>query len=156
MPLFKGSEAKVSESKGIEARNSAQAAATENASDRRRSVRVHISMPILVRGHNGTQAFQEETVTVSVNAHGCMVRLATQLKKGQEVSLINPKTAEELPCSVIFLGQKEAGKMEVGVEFAEPSPVFWRISFPPEDWDPSERKRPMTSRPPNNPAPAKR
>lgn len=120
--------------------------------DRRRSHRVNIAMPLLVRGKKGGQAFEEETQTISVNAHGCMFRLATPVNRMQDVAIINTKTAEELPCKVTFLGQKENGKTEVAVEFAEPSPLFWRIAFPPENWDPAERKRPGGSRPPSQPA----
>jgi len=124
-------------------------APNEAGSDRRRSHRVNIAMPILVRGKT-SQPFQEQTHTVSVSAHGCVFRLAAQVKRLQEIAIVNSKTAEELPCKVTFLGQKESGKTEVGVEFSEPSPLFWRIAFPPEDWDPSERKRPGGSRPSPN------
>jgi len=105
-------------------------------------------MPVLVRGTHGSQKFEEEALTVSINANGCMVRLAAKVSRSQQISIINPKTAEELPCVVTFLGQKDGAKMEVGVEFTEPSPLFWRIAFPPEDWDPSERKRASAPRPP--------
>jgi len=67
--------------------------------------------------------------------------MTNRVARAQQISIVNPKTAEELPCSVNFIGQRDAGKMEVGIEFSEPSPLFWRIAFPPEDWDPSERKR---------------
>jgi hypothetical protein len=122
-------------------------------SERRRSHRVNISMPVLVRGKRGTQPFEEATHTISVSAHGCMVRLAAPVARAQEISVVNTKTAEELPCTVTFLGQKDGGKTEVGVEFAEASPLFWRIAFPPEDWDPSERKRSGGPRPPLTPLP---
>ena len=124
----------------------------EGAADRRRSHRVNIAMPVLVRGARGTQRFEEESQTVSVSAHGCNLRVANPLARGQEIALVNKKTAEELPCTVTFIGQKDAGKLEVGVEFIEPSPLFWRIAFPPEDWDPSERKRPGGARHPATPA----
>jgi c-di-GMP-binding flagellar brake protein YcgR len=123
----------------------------ESSTDRRRSHRVNIAMPLLIRGKNGTQSFEEQVHTISVNAHGCMMRVATQVARSQEVSIVNTKTAEELPCTVTFMGQKENGKTEVGVEFAEVSPLFWRIAFPPEDWDPSERKRSGGARPPVTP-----
>lgn len=114
----------------------------ETASDRRRTHRLQITMPVIVRGGTGTHAFQEETRTVSVNANGCMVHLAAQVTRSQHISIINPKTAEELPCKVTYIGQRDGNKTEVGLEFSESSPLFWRIAFPPEDWDPSERKRP--------------
>jgi PilZ domain len=125
----------------------------ESNSDRRRSHRVNISMPVLVRGTRGTQPFEESAQTISVSAHGCMVRMATPVARAQEIAIVNTKTAEELPCTVTFLGQKDNGKTEVGVEFAEASPLFWRIAFPPEDWDPSERKRSGGPRPPMTPLP---
>jgi PilZ domain len=125
----------------------------EGSSEKRRSLRVNIAMPVLVRGKKGTQPFEEATLTITVSAHGCMFRVANALTRGQEIAIVNKMTAEELPCTVTFLGQKDQGKMEVGVEFAEPSPLFWRIAFPPEDWDPSERKRSGTSHQPAGPLP---
>ncbi len=127
-----------------EIKDSAAPASGENASDRRRSHRVQIIMPVVIRGKNGQVPFTEETHTASVNAHGCMVRLAAKLARGQELSIVNPRTVEELACTVTFVGQKDAGKTEVGLEFVEPSPLFWRITFPSEDWDPTERKRHST------------
>lgn len=120
--------------------------ATEGPAERRRTHRIQIMMPVIVRGKNGAQPFQEDTHTVSVNANGCMVRMETRVTRTQHVSLLNPKTAEELPCTVSFLGQRHGARVEVGLEFVEPSPLFWRIAFPPEDWDPSERKRPSDPR----------
>jgi PilZ domain len=125
----------------------------DSNSERRRSHRVNIAMPVLVRGKKGTQAFEEEALTISVSAHGCMVKIGTPVARSQEIAIVNKKTAEELPCTVTFLGQKDSGKTEVGVEFAEPSPLFWRIAFPPEDWDPSERKRSGTPHMPSTQLP---
>ena len=110
----------------------------------RRTQRVQIAMPVLVRGAR----FEEATSTVAVNAHGCLVMLKAPVSRDDEVSLINPKTAEELPSKIVSLGKPEDGKIPVGIEFAEPSPLFWQINFPPDDWlTSSERKRPGTSTP---------
>jgi hypothetical protein len=125
----------------IEKKTSMPVAAGNAQPERRRTQRVRIAMAVLVRAKSGNHSFEEETQTVSVNAHGCMVRLAARVTRDQHISIVNPKTAEELPCTVTFIGQADAGKMEVGIEFDEPSPRFWRIAFPPTDWDPSERKR---------------
>jgi hypothetical protein len=120
----------------------------DSSADRRRTHRIQITMPVIVRGKSGTHPFEEETQTVSVNANGCMVRIEARVARAQHVSLINPKTAEELPCNVTFIGQRHGSRTEIGLEFIEPSPLFWRIAFPPEDWDPAERKRPSGSRTP--------
>ncbi|HXW17837.1 MAG TPA: PilZ domain-containing protein [Candidatus Acidoferrales bacterium] len=111
-------------------------------SERRRTQRVHIAMPVRVRGKIGTQTFQEETTTASVNAHGCMVHMAQSMGRGQQVTLFNHANDQELTCTVTFLGPKDRGKTEVGLEFLEASPRFWNMHFPPDDWDPAERKRP--------------
>jgi len=105
-------------------------------------------MPVLVRGKAETLPFEEETKTAAVNANGCSFLLKTRVTQGQQISLVNLKTAEELPCHVAFVGQGEADRLEVGVEFTEPSPLFWRISFPPEDWDPARRKLPAKTEKP--------
>src|ERR1700730_15523997 len=100
-----------------EIKPSVPGAPVESAAERRRTQRVLIAMPVLVRGGSGTKAFEEETTTVSVSANGCLVRLGQQVARGQEIAIVNPKTAEELPSSVTFIGLKEGGKAEVGVEF---------------------------------------
>jgi hypothetical protein len=129
-------------------------AAAESGSERRRTQRVHIAMTVIVRAKEAKPPFEEKTQTVSVNANGCLIRLQNPINRGAKVFLVNPNTTEELPCTVMFLGKKDGGKTEVGIEFSEASPLFWRISFPPEDWDPSERKRPTNS--PSSPPPTKR
>jgi len=111
-------------------------------SEARRSQRIQITMPLVVRGAN----FKELTTTVSVNAHGCRVMLEAKVMRGDQIWLINPKTVEEMPSTVVFLGSPEDGKVPVGVEFSEPSPLFWQIHFPPDDWLTSaERNRPDTN-----------
>jgi hypothetical protein len=107
----------------------------------RRTQRVRIGMSVEIRGKEGEQSIQEKTKTITVNANGCLVLLAAKVKRGQTLTIINPQTQEELSSTVIFLGDYNSGKSEVGLEFSEPSPKFWRIAFPPNDWDPNERKR---------------
>ncbi|MGB0037082.1 MAG: PilZ domain-containing protein [Candidatus Acidiferrales bacterium] len=119
--------------------------------ERRQTQRVQIAMPVVVRGKHGEKNFEEEATTISINAHGCMVMIAAELVRAQQISLVNAKTAEELPCTVVFIGRRSEGKTEVGFKFAEPSPLFWRIAFPPENWDPSERKRAAPPRPHTGP-----
>jgi hypothetical protein len=121
----------------------------DNTAQRRRSQRVQIAIPVLVRGKSGNQNFEEAAQTVLVSAHGCMVHLAATVVRAQPISIVNAKTAEEMPCEVAFAGRKDAeGKTDVGIKFAEPAPLFWKITFPPEDWNPSERKLPDAPKPP--------
>ncbi|MGH9683484.1 MAG: PilZ domain-containing protein [Candidatus Acidiferrales bacterium] len=116
-------------------------APTDTGADKRRTQRVQIAMPVIARGKSAGQNFDETTTTVTVNAHGAMLLLQARVARGDKVTILNPKTTEEMPCTVVFIGQREGTRTQVGVEFAEPSRIFWRINFPPEDWNPSQRKK---------------
>lgn len=103
---------------------------------RRRSQRVFLSVRVIVRSENAPQnaTFEEETQTMVVNVHGALILLAAKVIKGQKLRMTNRATKAEQLCQVASLGPKSEGKTQVGVEFLKPSPDFWQISFPPEDW----------------------
>jgi len=101
---------------------------------RRRSMRVLLSVPVVVSGKAANNSFVEETRTLVVNAHGALVTLAARVVTSQTVMVSNRITQETVECRIVFLGNAQAGKTQVGIEFAKPSPKFWRIDFPPEDW----------------------
>ena len=105
-------------------------------SSRRRSQRVLVSVPITVSSEGGNRdaAFEEETQTLVVNAHGAMVALSAKVVKGQTLRMKNRATQEEQQCKVAYLGPASGGKGQVGVDFTSSAPDFWRIAFPPEDW----------------------
>jgi hypothetical protein len=102
----------------------------------RRSQRVIVNVPVTVLTHGGNKdaAFEEETQTLAVNAHGAMIAIGKKVTKGQTLKLRNRVTQEEQICKVVYLGATLGGKVQVGVEFAEKAPDFWRIAFPPENW----------------------
>ena len=102
---------------------------------RRRSMRVLLSVPILVSGKTASnQDFKEETRTLVVNAHGALIALAAQVTAQQSVTLSNKATQQSIDCRVVHLGSAQAGKTQVGLEFVKPSGKFWQIDFPPDDW----------------------
>ena len=114
---------------------------------RQRTTRVRINIPVFIYGNNESgPPFKEITQTISVNASGCLIELATPVVKEQPLLLTNLKTDEEMACKVVTLGNASNGKTEVGLRFAQPSPRFWGIGFPPEDWDPALRKRPTPTK----------
>jgi hypothetical protein len=112
----------------------------------RRSQRVLLNMPIIVRTEAGPRGtgFTEETQTLVVNAHGALIAVAGRLEQGQTFYIANRVTHEEEQCRVIYVGPVTAGKAQVGIEFAKPSPDFWRITFPPEDWVTPESTAPTS------------
>ena len=103
----------------------------------RRSHRVMLSIGIVITGDrlNGRR-FSEETFTSVVNAHGALILLAEDVMRGQLIFIRNVKSGEEIQAEVVDMGESVAatGRSEVAIEFIEPSPRFWRIAFPPEDW----------------------
>lgn len=104
----------------------------------RRSQRLLLRIPVLVRGLKaGEEPFQEESHTMVVNAHGALLLLAAEVRTGQELVLKNRTTQDEQTCKVVYLGPADSGKVQVGVEFTQPAPNFWRVSFPPENWNPA-------------------
>jgi len=104
-------------------------------SGQRRSQRVILSVAVTVRAEGDRDgSFEEETHTMVVNAHGALIGLAHKVEKGQKLQLKNRATKIELDCQVTYLGPLTGNKTQVGVEFIKPSPHFWHIAFPPEDW----------------------
>ena len=108
-----------------------------NLSPRRRSQRVLMQLAVRIRGTDAQgRKFEEDASTLAINAHGALVLLQARLTKGISVQMQHKQTHEEQECRVAFLGPARAGQREIGLEFSEPRPTFWRVTFPPEDWSP--------------------
>jgi hypothetical protein len=106
-----------------------------SAGVRRRSQRVLMQVPVRVRGTDSQgNSFEEESETLAINAHGALTLLNARVTSGSKILLQHKRTQEEQECHVVFLGPVRAGKAEIGLEFSEPRPTFWRVAFPPEDW----------------------
>jgi len=104
---------------------------------RRRSQRVLMQVGVRVRGKDAQgNDFEEGTETLAINAHGALILLSARVISGGIVHMKHNKTGEEQECHVAFLGPVRSGRAEIGVEFTTPSPNFWRVAFPPEDWSP--------------------
>jgi hypothetical protein len=101
----------------------------------RRSQRVLIAVPIsVVLSRPSQKPITEKANTLVVNAHGALLLLAMKLFAGDSITLTNPQTDEQQPARVVYLGPQQSDKQEIGIEFVKPSPLFWRIAFPPSDW----------------------
>lgn len=102
---------------------------------RRRSQRLLLKIPVVVLVPSPKkESLREETNTLAVNAHGALLILGAKVELGTRLIVQNPRSREEQPCKVVYLGPTVGGKTQVGVEFEQPAPHFWNISFPPEDW----------------------
>jgi hypothetical protein len=103
----------------------------------RRSQRLYVQIRVRVQGHlQDKTPFTEETVTLVVNAHGALVRLDAETQLGQTVVLQIVSTNETQEGKVVFISEGKDAKFHVGIELTKPNPLFWHVSFPPEDWSP--------------------
>jgi hypothetical protein len=94
-------------------------------------------MPVRVQVQSPDNSpITEDALTIVVNSHGALILLALKVTTGQLLTIVNPKTDDELTCRVVFVGSSQSGKAEVGIEFMKSAPRFWGMSFPPEDWTP--------------------
>jgi hypothetical protein len=102
------------------------------AAEQRRSERILIDVPVVVKGTNGASAegrpFQEETFTVTISPHGALVMLAAGVSLGQRIVLRNSLNQREQEARVAYKGASHAGLAQVGVEFLRESPEFWPIN----------------------------
>jgi hypothetical protein len=104
---------------------------------RRRSQRIFMTVRVRIRGKQvDGKSIEEQTETVAVNAHGALVLLDAPVTVGQSLKLWHRSTQEEVYSGVVYVGTKQAGKTQVGIQFLKPSPHFWRVAFPPDDWSP--------------------
>jgi len=102
---------------------------------KRRSQRLFAEVPVSVAGELWNhEPFVEETRTLVISAHGGLVEMKTVVQPGQKVVVQNLRTKEAQESRVVLSTPAENGKNNVAVEFTSPSPTFWRVSFPPEDW----------------------
>ncbi len=93
--------------------------------ERRRSPRLPNNVTFVVSGESTEkQLFQERAFTFSLNAHGALIALTTQVAFGQKLLLINPKTWNKREGRVIRLDALQGDWAQVAIEFAEPTPEF--------------------------------
>jgi hypothetical protein len=107
----------------------------ERTSDRRRSERLPLTLPLIVRGESvQKERFQEETFTTSVNAHGALLRLNGSVAPGQMLSLTNLLTQSERKARVARLAVTHNGLTQIGIEFESAQPIFWTVNVVPDSW----------------------
>jgi len=103
--------------------------------DIRRSERVHAQLPVAVRGKSTSKTpFEDPTRATVLSAHGCLVTLSTPVRLGEKLVLRNLDSREEQDCRVVYIGEKQGGRTEVGLRFKAAAPQFWGLEHPPADW----------------------
>jgi hypothetical protein len=103
----------------------------------RRSQRVLARIPLCVMAKINEQVpFKEESFTTAITADGGVLQLRKPVRIGQSLALLQANTGQLEYCTVAHVEPIENGVASVRVQFLEPHPEFWHVSFPPEDWTP--------------------
>ena len=114
----------------------ANPASSDSPANRRRSQRVLLRLPIKITIRApGILTTSEDAVTQVVNAHGALIYLKMKVNVGQFIAIKNTSTDEEHVARVVRTNLLDNEMSEVALEFMTPAPKFWRISFPPSDWE---------------------
>jgi hypothetical protein len=103
--------------------------------NKRRSVRVVLRVPISISAMllNGRRVIIEAQSLV-VNAHGGLLDVGMEMVRGQKIQLRNLGTEVVTAGNVLRVENSTEGRFSVAFEFVTPSPQFWPVSFPPDDW----------------------
>ncbi|MBZ5662506.1 MAG: hypothetical protein LAO08_19050 [Acidobacteriia bacterium] len=102
--------------------------------ERRRSQRVIIRVPVALEATIMGQKVKADAFTVAVNIHGAMVLCPRPFDAEAKLEMRNERTGERIGVRVTRAARESAEGYLIPLEFVAPSPKFWQISFPPENW----------------------
>jgi hypothetical protein len=99
--------------------------------ERRRTLRVSITVPITVHGQdqNGDK-FRVKAKSQSVNRHGALLQLDEPVVVGQIIILVNENSDKTVESRVVSVKRDRENKTYVAVEFVSADSNFWHMSFP--------------------------
>jgi hypothetical protein len=106
--------------------------------DRRRSQRVMMRVAVVVRYSSNGKEVSQQAHTVAVNIHGAMICATENIPAETALDLEHQMTKERIAGRVTRQAQHSPEGFLIPVEFVSPSNNFWRISFPPSDWKPTD------------------
>jgi hypothetical protein len=106
--------------------------------ERRRSQRVIIRVPVTLEMMISGQKITAAGHTVAVNIHGAMVLCSRPFDADTDLEIVNELTHERASGRVTRTSRESVEGYLIPVEFNTASTTFWRISFPPSNWKPSD------------------
>jgi hypothetical protein len=114
-------------------------ASTMEGRNRRRSERVVLRVPLQLsaRMPDGKR-ISIAVYSLVVNAHGGLLDVGTDMLRGQQVILSNPRNEQVASGKIVRAEGSGEGRFEVAFEFEFAAPSFWPVSFPPADWSLAE------------------
>jgi hypothetical protein len=99
--------------------------------ERRRTLRVSITVPLTVHGTTDEgEKFNVYARSQSVNRNGALLQLDQVVVVGQILRLVNDNSNRTAESRVVAIKRDREGKTLVAVEFATPDANFWHMTFP--------------------------
>ena len=108
--------------------------------ERRRTVRVMLSIPLKVHGISSEgETFAVATKSHTVSLHGASLELEYPVQLGDILTVENELTRRASGRQVVTLKKTREGKMHVGFEFTDEGINFWHMVFPAPGAKPMRR-----------------
>jgi hypothetical protein len=99
--------------------------------ERRRTVRVMLSVPLRVSGTTEIgEKFSVQALSHSVSLYGASIELEQGVVLGEILRLENEITKEKVEGKVVSIRRTREGKRYVAIEFTDTDPNFWHMAFP--------------------------
>jgi hypothetical protein len=115
-----------------ECRNQLSSATVNNSGqtfqELRRSTRVPLDVSIEIEGEIGSV----KGITVVVNLHGALVRVAKSIELGAHITVTVYLTGKSSTARVVYVAAENP--LTCGIELANPQNI-WGVSLTPDDWD---------------------
>lgn len=96
----------------------------------RRSVRIAVSLPVIVRDQFGGR---EETRTQFVMVRGAVIATTSNVRVGHKLTLQIARTGKAAECTVTSIEPVLKDVHSAEIEFTRDQPDFWPVQFPQED-----------------------
>jgi hypothetical protein len=106
--------------------------------ERRRSQRVIIRIPVTMEITFSDEVVTVPAYTVAVNIHGAMVLCPRPVDPQTKLDIVNDRTQERAGARITRAPRESAEGYLIPLEFSVPTPAFWKISFPPTNWKPTD------------------
>jgi tyrosine-protein phosphatase YwqE len=113
--------------------------------ERRRTVRVMLSVPLRVSGLTEIgEKFSVKAMSHTVSRHGASIELELEVVLGEMLRLENEITREKVEGKVVSIRRTRDGKKFVAIEFNSGEANFWHMAFPVPGARPM--RRPISSK----------
>jgi len=98
-----------------------------NHSDRRRTTRIQVDVPLFIYGYTQSgSTFYEETHTIEINGGGGLVAMTSRVKPGQRLAVTNEGNDQTQECVVVSVRAQLAHANHIALKFPTPMPQFWQ------------------------------